>query len=295
MAPLTSRVSYHEIPVYVGNQVDVLFVVDDSPAMAPYEGRIAALAGELEQAYGRYNLHLAVASNDGRLRTPPSIGGPFLAYTPKTFSPAVTNFEGTLGNATAALLAVGTGGAGTATPLSAMQRALAPAGFFREYAPLEIITIAASDDASPISVADAVAGLHALDREIIYTSAVYPRPAPRLDELQAQFQANAYTAIDAPDYGTALSAFQFSWTTLGAACFEQPADVDPDAAGAQYDCSITAVEDGLEHVLPRCGGGEALCWDVVADPQVCTAPGELRFVTRGPFVGAITIRAQCVD
>jgi len=292
---VTSRVSYREIPVYIGNAVDVLFVVDDSAAMAPYQNRIATLARELEQAWSRYNLHLGVTST-GALHTAPSVGGSFVMHTPKTFSSAWTNYEGGLGDATAALLAVGTGGSGPATPLAAIQTAVAAPGFLREYAPLIIITIAATDDASAVGVGDAVSALHALERWAIVASGVYPRPAPRLDEFLGHFDESVYTSIDATDYAAALPTFPVLRTSLGAACVEQePADVDPETPGPQYDCSVTAVEDGIEHVLPRCASTDEPCWDMIPDPLACTDSTHLRFVARGPFVGSILIRSECVD
>ena len=39
---VTSIVDHHEIPVSFNNQLDVLFVIDSSPAMAPAQTRLIA-------------------------------------------------------------------------------------------------------------------------------------------------------------------------------------------------------------------------------------------------------------
>jgi len=69
-------------------------------------------------------------------------------------------------------------------------------------------------------------------------------------------------------------------TVIGDPCIEgKLADVDPNTAGLQYDCSVSSVNNPntamqSETVMPQCNppdgtGATSVCWHLVADPANC--------------------------
>src|SRR5687767_14066731 len=77
--PVTSGVVIKQIPVAVNRRLDVLLVIDNSAAMAPYQERLAANVRRFVDALratpgGLPNLRLAVTTtcDDGRLREDPA-------------------------------------------------------------------------------------------------------------------------------------------------------------------------------------------------------------------------------
>ena len=92
-------------------------------------------------------------------------------------------------------------------------------------------------------------------------------------------------------------------------CFEQAlADVDPDSAGSQYECSVSEFQDygqanQVETLLARCNNLEmpdastnAPCWAIVIDAMNCPAADHLsmRIVRPGAPAANTTVVAQCV-
>jgi len=71
-------------------------------------------------------------------------------------------------------------------------------------------------------------------------------------------------------------------SVVGNPCIEgKLADVDPNTAGAQYDCSVSAIQksgtaDQVETVLPACvpdsdAAANSPCWRLITDDTKCTA------------------------
>ena len=176
--PKQHAASWFDIPVGVSLELDILVVVDNSPAMAPHAGRavpqIAKLFGELAMS-GDPDWHLAVITSDlggidcsergddGLFRHDGLVGAPFLIDWQHLDDRHTANYEGTLETALARLLNVGTSGCPRQQPLAAIRRALDEqprnAGFRREGAALLVVIVNSGDDASPEPVEDHIAFL----------------------------------------------------------------------------------------------------------------------------------------
>jgi hypothetical protein len=106
-------------------------------------------------------------------------------------------------------------------------------------------------------------------------------PPIRLKFFLDQFpNRSTFVSICQPDLSGGLQQIaELLKTVLGDPCINgQLADVDPDTAGDQFDCSVSAVTkqgtvDQTETVLPRCpasGGSTAQpCWHIVKDEAKC--------------------------
>lgn len=181
----SSRTTTLEIPLGGSYQLDVLFVIDNSPAMAGKTERVAGLLTAFANvmstlAGGVPDLHVGVITTDvgtsggdgstgatigaggqggcagtgdgGNLRS----GGALVLGSYLSDRPVETgrdrNYTGEMGAALAQLGSVGTSGCAYARPLEATRRALDQnvrnAGFSRPDAYLAVIHISASDDCS---------------------------------------------------------------------------------------------------------------------------------------------------
>src|SRR5262245_7691521 len=117
------------------HDVDLLFVIDDSPLMGSYQQalalNLAQMGAVLESFQGRLNLHIGVVAADpagaGRLVAPAACGvsGNFGSdgRAPGT-DERHSNHAGSLGDALACLGTLGAGGAPTAAPLAVLRQAL---------------------------------------------------------------------------------------------------------------------------------------------------------------------------
>lgn len=304
--PLTaSHVEEFEWPGMRPPKMDVLFVLDDTPAIAPYidrtEAMLRAVAG-LWPTVGSYampDLEVAVATDAGFLVDTSIVHGPILIdqHKPDLSGERLRNYDGSLGDALAALghpVTIGT----LHQPLAAARLAIENYPFMRSDAYLAIVIVSATDDAStldPASVAEWVKGLKA-DPTAIVVGGVFPESATRLASFVAQFpNRSASVSIDAADYSPAIALLsQLYRIDLGVPCLDEPMDVDPVTPGAQYDCTIELVgEDGSTEVEPPCPGER--CWTYRPDPMSCVeSPGGP--IDVAPFRWPVmpTIRGQCV-
>ena len=314
----TTHVETYELPAAIPPKLDLLFVIDDTTAMASHQQALAALPMQLEQTLqGAYasaaNYHIGVlTTGDANLRRSTAIPDPFIVHD-NTFSGPANNYQGSLGSVLASLFP----GATTTTanqPLGIMQAALssnpANAGFLRGEAYLGVITISASDDASPGGIVDYANSLKATKNSPlnVVLSGVFDPNNPRLGAFHAQFPNRSdMETIASADYAGALEIFtQLYREVLGYACRKEPADLDPDLPGPQYDCSFVSIDNGVEKLLPQCGTNITQpCWEIVvaADASICPDPAERSHLqTRGyttsmsaygdPFHPAI--RGQCI-
>ncbi len=273
-----SHVEVHDLPGWGPPQIDLLFVVDDTTAMAPYRERVAELPSIIADAYpnlgsGLVDLHIAVTSNDGMLRRAHPNGQPFVAIRTEFDLQHATNFQGTLREALGRLTATDATSTGPSTPLAAVQRVLESddGGFRREDASLGIVVMTASDDASPEPVGDYARRFKAskLDPAMIVVSGIVAQPSPRLEELLAEFpNRHTVVSIDAPDYGPTFTLIgQLIRTILPGMCWNA-SDVDPVTPGIQYECTFTVEIRGAQRVLPECKlDGEQFCWKLIPDRQ----------------------------
>jgi hypothetical protein len=180
------RVEYKDIPVTVNRDVDILFVIDDSPSMLDKQNNLKAnfptfinVLNTIEG--GLPNVHIGVVTSDlgskgaddpapgpgigsgpgmcsgngkgGNLVTNAAVQGAFIVDTLNT--DGVTrnqNYTGNLSDAFSAIASVGAGGCGFEQQIEAAKRALnnnpANAGFLRPSAYLAIIFLTDEDDCS---------------------------------------------------------------------------------------------------------------------------------------------------
>jgi hypothetical protein len=133
-------------------------------------------------------------------------------------------------------------------------------------------------------------------------------PPIRLKYFLDQFPGrSAFSSICQQDLSGGLAAFgDLVKLAVGDPCIEAPlADVEP-AAGAQADCTITAVTDldrpmPTQTELPRCAPDDATaknppCWRLVTDAASCPLGGHTQVVIEGAdqLAGDARIRASCV-
>lgn len=316
-----THVETYELPAAVPPKLDLLFVVDDTTAMASHQQALAALPMQLElvlqSSYGVLaNYHFGVITTDaatgGNLRGSTAIADKYIVHD-TTFTGPANNYQGSLAGAVASLFPTSAASTASNQPLATMRTALdgnaANAGFLRSDAWLGIVTISATDDASLAAAADYANSLKETktDASYVIVSGVFAPSAARLGAFHAQFPNRSDTeTIDSNDYVGALELFtQVYRTVLGYACRKEPADLDPELPGAQYDCSFVAIDNGVESLLPMCGTTiTAPCWEIVVDTMgICIEPtARAHLQTRGyttsmsafgdPFHPAI--RGQCI-
>jgi hypothetical protein len=172
-------------PATSNPQLDLLFLIDDSPGGLDYQNNIknnlAALLGVFEtlETYP-FDVHIGVATSDlgttgsldpahpapaigsgqgscsghgkdGRLRTDPSVQDAFVADMVGAGGTHQGNFTGSVTTALAGLLSAGSNGCGFEQHLASIRRALTNplnAGFIRDPANLAIILVGDEDDCS---------------------------------------------------------------------------------------------------------------------------------------------------
>jgi len=183
---ITSGVTHLEIPVVVNRQLDVLFVIDSSPGIAPQRAKLLdnyrrfMEVLELTQG-GLPDLHIGVVTTDvgtrgpldagpgptigtgpgsctsdgdrGELRRVAAVDGNFISDITVADGVHERNYTGSLADAFQALAEVGAAGCTYVRPLEAARRALdgsnpANAGFLREHAFLGVVVISNTDDCS---------------------------------------------------------------------------------------------------------------------------------------------------
>ncbi len=188
VTPQQGRVEYKDIPVTVNRNVDILFVIDDSPSMADKQANLSTnfinFINVLNTIQGGLpDVHIGVVTTDvGTKATQDAMPGPAIgqlsnggcsgtgdAGNLQTFGQAVTgtyisdikqpngtrtkNYTGNLDQVFGAIAkGAGAGGCGFEQPLEAMKRALnnnpQNAGFLRPDAYLAVVFIADEDDCS---------------------------------------------------------------------------------------------------------------------------------------------------
>lgn len=304
---VNSEVRTYEWPGRSAPKVDVLVVLDDTTAMQPHQTMLASLAGDLETVMTEQLGALpdarigVITAGAPAFRQPSGASVPWLETTVSADFTRTENFQGSLADALAPLLAVGASGTSTTQPLEATKLALAAQPFVRDPGYLAIVTITASDDAStgtPASYADALKAAKP-DPLLVVASGVYPDGATRLDAFHAALpNRNATADIASNDWSNAFALLaQLFKSTLAAPCFVEPADLAPDIEGPQYDCALASYfEDGTSEVLPQCtANGPARCFEFVTDAAICTEAETKRLTIRG-FLGPFhpTVRGECV-
>jgi hypothetical protein len=187
---VTSRVARLEIPLVSNRKLDLLFVIDNSPGIAPHRTRLLEgyrrFMAVLETIQGGLpDVHIGVVTTDigtrgpddlgpgpaigtgpgsctsdgdrGELRRATAVSGNFLSDIERTDGTRERNYTGTLADAFVQLADAGAAGCTYARPLGAMWRALtdnaANQGFLRDDAFLAVVFVTSDDDCSFASAA----------------------------------------------------------------------------------------------------------------------------------------------
>jgi hypothetical protein len=148
---VTSYVWHGEYQMTYWTQMDILFVVDNSPAMGPLQDRMLAgyrqIAERLSHMVGgdlpdvRIGVTTTDVRDEGRLRH-----ATYLADGTKFFQLRERNYTRSFEDELLALADVGFSGAARIEPIEAAQRALSPyvnPGFVRENAYLAVVFLTA--------------------------------------------------------------------------------------------------------------------------------------------------------
>jgi hypothetical protein len=284
--------------------IDILFVIDDTPAMAGVQASLMAQYSVFAQvfqalAFGSPPMHVAfipatVPSSDC---SPPDIrSAPCGLVPPDQFLSAEfcdvdQNSPGSLGDAFACLGNFGAQGCGTPQPLEAARRALGGAltgrsSFLHPGARLQIVFVSAEDDASTrdgalVPVSDYVQFFKSLTADPpndVLVSFIGPEgcpsgasvtatSTPRLDQVTNAF-GDGGVAVSVCDPFLA-AAFSAAAAQIGililVPCIEGIKDTDLTQPGLQPDCTIEAKITGAD-------GSETLTSLAVCDPETPLPP-----------------------
>ncbi len=309
--PVTSVVTRIEIPMYVNTQLDLLFVIDNSPAMAAAQMKLVAdyraMIERLSHAvFGELaDVHIGVTTTDpadqGRLRH-----ARFLVDAPQFGWERERNYDGPLVDQFLDLTAVGTTGSAEASPLDAARRALSPAvnpGFLRRDATLAIIVLTAGDDHGDQPIAEVIDSVKALKSDpakVIVAGAfgacaadgISATAAPRLAAFSDGFpNRNARATLCEPLAPLVEPTTQVLWS-LGLPCIE-PVLAAPLDARAWI---VNPADRDDQIVLPACSAATPdRCWEIRDEPQGCSYAGggkALHFKPRAfPFPATVMFEA----
>jgi hypothetical protein len=302
-------------------RVDLLFVVDDTPAIAPYADRVAAgltsMANELQDAGQPLSLHVGFAragSCDTSTRARAcGVTAPaqFVDVQPcNVVANGALSFPGTF----ACLGALGAGDCAPNQPIANALQALDPStatwqGFLRPDAYLMVVVVAATDDASgpagaPTPAIDLARRLKAVkaDPSQVMVTVIGPGgcaagdvPAPRLSEFAAEFGAfGLYMSLCADQLSYAVERLVLVQNDRPALpCLTSVRDTDAATPGLQESCTvvqrITETDTGttVEQAIPSCDDGPPPCWH---HPNAggCASGSGWAFSVEG-------VQNQCVD
>jgi len=286
----------------VSRRIDVLFVVDDTSAMAPYAGALAAgfvdMAAALEglPQISPASLHVGViragrCDQDTRgAACGVAAGEQFLRAE---WCETQTNFSGALSDALACVGDLGATNCGPAQPLAAAVDALATPprpgweGFLRPNAYLMVVVIAAGDDASAqpaIDVAQFIKSVKSDSGQVV-ASVIAPRSCadgapPRLTEFVNQFGANGLlTDLCRSEFALALRRITYDeGDRLQPPCLRGVWDTDLDRPGLQADCVFEDHPRGPDGTwttaaLPSCDVAVPPCWRLTPGGPGCDGYG----------------------
>lgn len=291
----------------VSRRVDILFVVDDTPGVAPYAGTVATglaeMADQLAALPDRVpaSLHVGVI-RAGRCDVTTRgaacgvVGGE--QFLRAEWCEMVTNFPGALTDELACMADLGATDCAPAQPLAAALDALATPprpgweGFLRPDAYLMVVVIASADDASPQPALDLAASIKRLkpDSSETLASAIVPRSCAtaepqRLTEFVNQFGANG-TLVDLCTGPIAVAVQAITETinsSLQPPCVRLVRDTDPSAPGVQPMCVFEDYQlapDGTLTTtnLPSCDVASPPCWRL--DPGQAGCDGYILSIAR---------------
>jgi len=326
--------------------VDLLFVVDDSaplpatltaayPHMASVLQDLPPLANAISHGTAPPSVHVAfipASAAGGGSCAPEATRGPACGLTGSDpFLSTIAcgqrpNFAGPMEDAFACLADFDVAPAcGPPQLFAAIRGALAGGGsrgallgFSRPGATLQVVILAARDDASPdgedaASLAALLRGAKADPAQVI-VSVVGPSPtctsepelaapAPRLLALVQAFGSRGlYAAVcgKSPEDALLLLADPLA-PLLAPACLTGIRDTDPAQVGVQPTCSVeeqTTQADGsiTRAALPSCDVAPAPCWRLSANPTLCPAALQLEVDHAAGWCSQLpaSVRVSCV-
>ncbi len=274
------HVRLFDIPQYTPVKVDILFVVDRSPAMESYEAGVRAALGQgLLDVLPRLrdqDFHLGVVSADlqegGRLL---QLGGAAYLTRRRLISGEYSaNFTGDIDEVLPGFASLGHGGSAVPRPFDVVRLALDDnpynAHFRRDNAVLLVVFIVAQDDHSAASPEDTARFLATLAPPGgVVVSVVRPVGASRIDQLPALFSNRSTSVqIDAQDFADC-----FVLLTLWGGRREGDPCIGVPLEGMDCEFSDVLIRR-WETVLPACAG-QLPCWEINRSAQLCPSPDNL--------------------
>ena len=300
---VTSGVVTKHIPMVSVRHLDVLLVIDNSPAMVEHQERLQEnlrrFATTLRTIEGGLpSLRLGVTTtdlggdgctargDDGVLRGDPSVIGNFVVDYVGPDGARLRNYQGDLADVLVRLADVGTAGCAQTQPLAAARRALenhANRSFLRETSFLAVVIVSARDAPDEPAALDDHARffrtLHDDGSRVVFAgalgelaeTAVIPQFFARFPHrtARASIAADDWTDAFAPLFGSLVKV------TLGSPCLDGPLlDVDAASAGMQYGCAVWLDYPAGGRVIPACETTLAgPCWRIDIDAQSCPIGG----------------------
>ena len=290
--PVQVRVEELRFPVIQPRQLDLLFVIDDAPDMAPRQPTLLANYPQFMNVLATINggvpsIQIAVTSTSFAVRGP-------LVDVRFADGSRERNYTGSLADAFTALADVGANGATITQPLEAMRRALQVPGFVRENALLAVIFVAGHDDASPATLDDYNRELRAWKRDAsdIVVNAALVSAAVRLRAFVERFlDRYTITSLDQEDLTGAMQLPGGLRPVVGDPCIAA-------ALAEPLECTVEYVfADGTRESLALCDGVRVPCWQVLADPVKCPQSlGGLLAITNAPVIlpAQMWVEGQCL-
>jgi hypothetical protein len=284
-----------------GQGLDLLVVVDDTPAVAAVAGGIPAKFADYPDLIARLPrngpppMHVAFISGtipSAGCTPPPNRAASCGVAAPDQFLAsrcgAQQNFAGAASDTFSCLADYGSTGCGTFQPLEAVHRALADAAdgglagtspFFTPGAALAVLVVAGQDDASEKPVSDYLAELTALAPYVFFPLVIGPPDVPRLAEFAS---GGGMTSLSDPSFDRALAPLRSQLPLdVVVPCLKGIKDMDPSQPGLQASCvteedAIYADGTRPSATLPVCDATSSVqpCLWLAADPtrEGCWVP-----------------------
>jgi hypothetical protein len=291
---VTTRVDYDYSNTYhFSRRLDVLFVIDDTAAMAPHREALAAALPAIAQTLRVPSLQsvhvgfIRAGSCDTSTRGS-ACGVAGEQFLRSEWCHTIDNFSGGWEETFACLGDLGVASCAPSQPLAAAQRFLTGAplpgweGFWRADAHLVIVIVTAQDDASGppdalTPVLEIAAAIKATtgDPYRFSVSVIGPggdcaageQPGPRLLDFVEEFGA---TGLYLPQCGGEFTRLvqrfgEVSNIGIPRACVSNVRDIDPATPGLQPDCSVedlarTPGGTRTASRLPSCDESTPPCW-----------------------------------
>lgn len=293
----------------ITRKLDLLFVVDDTAAMAPHLDALATgfaqMAARLRSEPPPISVHVGFIRAGGCDTTTRGAVCGLAApdqYLSSQWCQRITNLTAAYDQSFVCLGDLGASNCGPAQPLAAAADWLTGLprpgweGFLRPEALLMIVVVAATDDASPAPPVELAARIKALKPEAWQTLAATIGPgdcapgevqAPRLFEFVNQFGSNGLSlGLCSGHLDAVLDRVTiYIDESLRLPCIANIRDTDLETPGLQADCTVEDIAlqpDGssTHSILPNCDVSAPPCWRLT--PGFCADGGSSIEFVRAP-------------